>query len=151
MKQYLTQTSLIALICACIVGCDSKPSGSSSSPAQSESTSTAASSAEKDSQTWKLANGTEFSCWVSGDNHAGERSWIWCDVETGPVSFRITGGGQPGDWKPMAKIDVKGDDSKIVADPNGKFGAAQVLPRGKYSVSFKVGAEEFSAVTLQVD
>ena len=137
------------LTCICIVGCDSKQS-SSGTQGQSESKPAVKQAADKDFQTWKLASGTEFNCWVSGDNHAGKRSWIWCDVQTGPVSFRITGGGQSGDWKPMAKIDVK-DDDKIVADPNGKFGAAQVLPSGKYSVAFKVGTEEFSAVTLQVD
>ena len=149
MRKHIIHAALTALTCACFVACDSKQSGSTSQ-GQGDSKSAAKESAEKDFQTWKLANGTEFNCWVSGDNHAGQRSWIWCDVQTGPVSFRITGGGQAGDWKPLAKIDVK-DDDKIVADPNGKYGTAQVLPRGKYSVAFRVGTEEFSAVTLQVD
>ena len=149
MRHRIIQASLTAFTCTCLIGCSPKQS-SSTSEGQSDSKPAAQQAAEKDFQTWKLANGTEFNCWVSGDNQAGTRSWIWCDVKTGPVSFRITGGGQPGDWKPMARIDVT-DDDKIVADPNGKFGAAQVLPRGKYSVAFKVGTEEFSSVALQVD
>jgi hypothetical protein len=39
----------------------------------------------------------------------------------------------------------------MTPDPNGKFGAAEVLHRGRYMIQFKVGAEEFSALTLDVD
>jgi hypothetical protein len=148
MRRHLLPPALIAL--ACIVGCEPEPSGPSS-PAGNESSSSSATSAEKTSQYWKLADGTQFGGWVSGNCHAGKRCWIWCDAPTGPVSYRITGGDQHGDWKPMKKIDVVGDDDRIVDDPNGTFGATETLPAGKYSVAFKVGSEEFSAVTLKVD
>jgi hypothetical protein len=151
MKRHVILISVISVTCVWDVGCDSKPSGPPSSPATDASGVAAASSAEKDFRTWKLADGTEFNCWVSRENRSGEHSWIWCDVETGPASFRITGGGQPGDWKRMAKIEIKEGSNEAVADPNGKFGANVVLSRGKYSVSFKIGAQEFSAVELRVD
>jgi hypothetical protein len=146
MKRFFIQTSLIVFTCVGLVGCESY-SGSSS---QSDSNSTTDSSAKKTIQYWKLADGTQFGGWVSGNNYEGKRSWIWCDAQTGPVSYRITGGDQSGEWKPMKKIDVQGDDNQIVDDPNGTFGAAEMLPAGKYTISFKVGMEEFSAVTLQV-
>jgi hypothetical protein len=148
MPRHIAPLSLIAL--ACLVGCEPEPGGSSSQ-ADSQSNSAAASSDEKSSQHWKLADGTVFLCWVSGDCHATKPCWIWCDAPTGPVSYRITGRDQHGDWKPMKKIDVVGDDNRIVEDPNGPFGATELLPAGKYSVSYKIGSEEFSAVTLQVD
>jgi hypothetical protein len=140
MHRYLLPLSLIPL--ALLVGCEPEPGGSNPS---------ATSSAEKDFQSWQLADGTKFNCWVSGDCHATKPCWIWCDAPTGPVSYRITGGSQQGDWKPMKKINVVGDDNRIVDDPNGQFGATEKLPAGKYSVAYKIGSEEFSAVTLQVD
>jgi hypothetical protein len=105
-----------------------------------------------DKQSWKLADGTEFNCWVSKGNHADQRSWVWSDLQKGSISYRIIGGGLSADWKPMTRIKV-GDDGKlaITPDPNGKFGATEVVPRGRYLVQFKVGTEEFSAVTLEAD
>jgi hypothetical protein len=150
MKSHLPHLFLIALACTCIVGCEPEPGGSSS-PADNQSNSAAASSTEKSLQHWKLADGTSFACWVSGDCHATKPVWFWCDASTGPVSYRVAGGAQHGDWKPMKKIDVVGDDNRIVEDPNGQFGATELLPAGKYSVSYKIGSEEFSAVTLKVD
>ena len=104
-----------------------------------------------DHASWKLHDGTQFDCWVSGDNHAGQRSWIWCDDKNGPVGYRLIGGGQAGDWKPMAKIRVSEDEKQtITADPNGPFGAAEVLPHGDYTVEFRVGTEQFSGLRLQI-
>ena len=143
MKRHTIYPLLIVLASVCGTGCESEPGGSASS---------ATASGEDDFMTFTRADGTKVSCWVSGNNHAGKRSWIWCDAETGPVSYRISGGGQGDDWKPMDKILVSDDDElKVTPDPEGQFGTPVLLPSGKYSISFKIGTEEFSAVALQVD
>jgi hypothetical protein len=59
------------------LGCDSKQSNS----------------VGVDKQSWKLADGTEFNCWVSKGNHADQRSWVWSDLQKGSISYRIIGGG----------------------------------------------------------
>jgi hypothetical protein len=137
--------ALITFTCFSLLGCNS----TESQPAAAQP----AAAAEADRKSWELADHSEkFTGWVSGDNHAGKRSWIWCDVQRGPVSYRVIGGVQSGGWKPMDKIQVSEDESQtITVDPNGQFGAAELLPSGKYTVEFKVGMEEFSAVTLRVD
>jgi hypothetical protein len=120
MNKRIIHISVLIFACCCLFGCDSKQSSSVGVAKQS----------------WKLANGTEFSCWVSSDKNG---SRIASDLQKGPISYRIIGGGESADWKPMTP------------DPNGKFGAAEVLHRGRYMIQFKVGAEEFSALTLDVD
>ena len=139
MKKYTLYSLLIAFACVFSTGCGPKSGGSSSGAPASQ---------EEDLKTFKLADGTEVSCWVSSDNHPGERSWIWSDAQAGPVSYRIAGG----EWKAMTKISVSDDEKlTITPDPNGKFGAAEMLPHGRHAVSFKIGTQEFSGVTLQVD
>jgi hypothetical protein len=132
-----------------MVGCSSKQSASLPGQA-TDAKQGARPPEEKDFQTWKLADGTEFNCWVSGANKAGKPMWIWCDLSSRPVSYRIVSGGKASEWKEMRKIDVK-DDGKVVPDPNGKYGATETLPAGKFCVDFKIGAEQFSAVTAKVN
>ncbi len=139
MQRRIELSLLTALACFCLFGCSVKQNLSKS--------------AEEDHKSFELADHSEqFTAWVSGDNHANKRTWIWCDVERDPVSYRVTGGGQSGEWKPMKKIVVSEDESQTIKeDPTGKHGAAETLPSGKYTVVFKVGNEQFSGVTLQVD
>jgi hypothetical protein len=139
MKKHIIYSLVIALACIFSTGCGQQSGSRSSTTSDSE---------DKDMRSFKLADGTEVSCWVSNDNHAGKRSWIWCDAQTGPVSYRIN----RGDWKPMSKISVSDDEKlTITQDPNGKFGAAETLPQGSYTVGFKIGTQEFSGITLLVE
>jgi hypothetical protein len=137
--------AMITFTCFSLPGCASRESQPDA--AQPDAAAVA------DHNSWELADHSEkFTGWVSKDNHAGKRSWIWCDVQRGPVSYRVIGGGQSGGWKRMDKIQVSDDQSQtITVDPNGQFGAAEFLRSGTYSVEFKVGSEEFRAVTLRVD
>jgi hypothetical protein len=138
MKSSLFRAGLALILFLGLTGCDRKPAE--------------ATVAGKDSMTWKLANGTEFNASINSANNPGERSWIWVDLPKGPVSYRIIGGDQPRDWRPLVKIRVSNDEKlTITPDPAGMFGDAVTLPAGTYAVEFKVGREEFSALTLRID
>ena len=135
MKIHTARTSILILICCCLLGCDSKQSSSVGAA----------------KQTWKLATGTEFSCWATSD---AQGSWIWSDLQQGSISYRIIGGGHSPDWVALTRIKVSNDSRgkrTITPDPTGKFGATEALHRGRYMIQFKVGDQEFSELTLDVE
>ena len=140
MKKYIFHSLAIALLCACGFGCGPKSTGSSPG------------SAGVKSDNWemvKLTDGTEVLCWVSNTNHAGDASLVWCNAKTGPVSYRIIG--QSVDWQPMTKIKESADGKHtVITDPDGKFGAQVVLPRGIFAVEFKIGNQVSPKLRLPV-
>ena len=139
MKRNLTGLLAIAMAVLCLVGCGHKSKRDSRGPSP------------KQNKVLKLANGTEFSVSVEGASK-GERCWIWCDLAQGEVSYRVVGKGQPADWKPLMKVSVSKDAAlKVTPDVEGMYGDALVLPRGQYTVDFKVGNEVLPGLPMEVD
>jgi len=89
---------------------------------------------------FQLADGTWISAWAG---HHGDKCRLWCDSRIGPVDYRVTAEGHPGEWKPMTKLHQRAD-GKLVRSSRGKFGAVENLPSGCYRVEFRIQAQEFS-------
>ena len=85
-----------------------------------------------------MADGTEASFWLGGEEKAGEEFSIWTSAKSGPIHYRIRKGGKSvvKDWTP---IKQKG---------RGPFSANETLGAGRYEIDIRVGKEIHSALKI---